>query len=119
MADGQLTDAYRCGQLYAALAALERLGSSNGKASLDDKGARSKASEKPLNELRRHVEQVVPYLMQAQQLRRGPQAAAVFRAIPELLPHAKELPAHLSHAQREDFHLGWCAQVKALEGAAK
>ncbi|MGC5412184.1 hypothetical protein ACPXCX_52345, partial [Streptomyces sp. DT225] len=106
MADGQLTDAYRCGQLYAALAALERLGSSNGKVALDDKDVRSKAAENPRGTLPNYLKQAVAYLMAAQHRRKGAEAATVFRAIPDLLPRTKELPGSLSYAQRDDFYMG-------------
>ncbi|WP_260696747.1 hypothetical protein [Streptomyces sp. 130] len=57
--------------------------------------------------------------MAAQHRRKGAEAAAVFRSIPELLPGTKELPGGLNNVQRDDFHLGWCARVKALEAAAE
>ncbi|MEU2248808.1 hypothetical protein [Streptomyces sp. NPDC019224] len=119
MADGQPTDAYRCGQLYAALAALERIGAPNGKVSLDDKETRSKAAANPRTELKGPLERVVAHLMRAQQARKGPEAAALFRSIPDLLPRSKELPVGLGRVERDDFYQGLCAQEKALEAAAK
>lgn len=119
MSDGQPSDAYRCGQSYAALAALERLGSPSAKASLDRPGERSKASQNPRGTLKAHLDRAVTYLMHARSRRKGPEAAAIFRSIPELLPAAKDLPSSLGFAQQDDFSQGWHAQVKALEAAPR
>ncbi|MYU47911.1 hypothetical protein GTV15_11655, partial [Streptomyces sp. SID7803] len=66
MADGQPTDAYRCGQLYAALAALERLGAPDGRATLDNGTTRAKASENPRGHAEAPSARVMSHLMRAQ-----------------------------------------------------
>ncbi|MEV5653081.1 hypothetical protein [Streptomyces sp. NPDC052291] len=119
MADGQPTDAYRCGQLYAALAALERLGAPDGRAKLDNRTTRAKASENPRGTLKLHLPRVMSHLMRAQKSPRGGEAVKVFRSIPELLPRSRELPGSLNHAQRDDFLQGCLAQEKALGAAAR
>ncbi|MGW0933363.1 hypothetical protein [Streptomyces sp. NPDC002666] len=119
MSDAQPTDAYRCGQLYAALAALERLGAPNAKATLDRPGARATASKNPRGALKDHLDRVVTYLMRAQNQRKGEASVAIFRSLPDLLPRTRELPGSLNPSQQEEFCDGWHAQVQALETAPR
>jgi hypothetical protein len=115
MPNDRPTDAYRCGQLYAALAELEKLSAPGRKPSLGEPGARAKASKNPHGSLHRHLARVVEYVMAAQAQRQGSTAALIFQSIPELLPRAKELPRSFGDIQQEEFCHGWHAQVKALE----
>ncbi|MFI7287086.1 hypothetical protein ACIBRY_10610 [Streptomyces anulatus] len=61
MANDRLTEAYRCGQLYAALAALERLGEGTHH-SLGKPGTRRQVSTEPRKHLTVHLWQAGRYL---------------------------------------------------------
>lgn len=94
MSDAQPTDAYRCGQLYAALAALERLSAPNAKATLDRPGARATASKNPRGALKDHLDRVVTYLMRAQNQRRGRRRWPSSGPYPTCCPAPGSCPGH-------------------------
>ncbi|MFD5647125.1 hypothetical protein ACFWIP_36385, partial [Streptomyces anulatus] len=79
MANDRLTEAYRCGQLFAALAALERL-SEGTHHSLGKPGVRRQVSTEPRKHLTMHLWQAGRYLAGAANRDQGPAAAGFIRA---------------------------------------
>ncbi|MFI6059578.1 hypothetical protein [Streptomyces sp. NPDC051286] len=116
MPNDQPSDAYRCGQLYAALAALEKL-SKGERHSLGRLGARVEAAQQPRDRLTGHLKAVGEYVVDARKQGRGPAATAILRSLPDLLPDGRELPHKLNTAQQEEFCDGRHAQEKVFEHA--
>lgn len=117
MANDRLTEAYRCGRLYAALAALERLGG-GAHHSLGRPGTRRRLSTEPRKHLTVHLWQAGRYLAEATDRDQGPAAAVVFRQLPDLLPLRRELPGEIRDpAERARFQEGVQAQEAAIEKA--
>ncbi|MFI1248337.1 hypothetical protein ACH4TY_16795 [Streptomyces anulatus] len=117
MAIDRLTEAYRCGQLFAALAALERL-SEGTHHSLGKPGVRRQLSTEPRKHLTVHLWQAGRYLADATNRDQGPAAAVIFRQLPDLLPRRRELPGEIRDpAERARFQEGVQAQEAAIEKA--
>lgn len=113
MANDRLTEAYRCGQLYAALAALERLGGTH--RSLGKPGTRRQVSTEPRKHLTVHLWQAGRYLAAAANQGEGPAASVIFRQLPDLLPRRRELPGEIRDpAERARFQEGVEAQEAAI-----
>ncbi len=113
MANDRLTEAYRCGQLFAALAALERL-SEGTHHSLGKPGMRRQLSTEPRKHLTVHLWQAGRYLAGATNQGQGPAAAVIFRQ----LPGRRELPGEIRDpAERARFQEGVQAQEAAIEKA--
>ncbi|MDK0519596.1 type I-C CRISPR-associated protein Cas8c/Csd1 [Streptomyces sp. ML-6] len=98
-------EAYRCGRLYAVIAALQRL-AENEHHELGRPQCVERAATRPEPALRDPLRQVGHYLVRARIRGRGAAADPVFRSIPDFLPEAREVPAYLSAEEREDFHRG-------------
>ncbi|MFJ9109357.1 hypothetical protein [Streptomyces sp. NPDC102283] len=118
MANAQPTDAYRCGQLYAVITALEKLASPNGRSALDQPGTRARAAKRPYEFLHKPLNRAVEFLMAARVRRKGAEAEALFLAIPGLLPDSLNLPRTLSDAQQEQFGDGFHAWNTTPAGKA-
>ncbi|MEV3892992.1 hypothetical protein [Streptomyces anulatus] len=117
MANDRLTEAYRCGQLFAALAALERL-SEGPHHSLGKPGVRRQLSTEPRKHLTVHLWQAGRYLAGATNRDQGPAASVIFRQLPDLLPRRRELPGEIRDpAERARFQEGVQAQEAAIEKA--
>ncbi|ROV64421.1 hypothetical protein [Streptomyces globisporus] len=126
MAIDRLTEAYRCGQLYAALAALERLCGGTHHP-LDDPAKRRQVSTEPRKHLAPHLWKATRSLVDATNQGRGKAAAVVFRQLPDLLPLRRELPGEIrvplrrelpgeirDAAERARFQEGVTAQEAAI-----
>ncbi|MET8935651.1 hypothetical protein ABZX28_01360 [Streptomyces rubiginosohelvolus] len=114
MAIDRLTEAYRCGQLYAALAALERLGG-GAHHPLDDAARRRQVSTEPRKHLTPHLWKATRSLVEATDQGRGKAAAVIFRQLPDLLPLHRELPGEIRDtAERARFEEGVQAQEAAI-----
>ncbi|MFF1834603.1 hypothetical protein ACFVXE_10425 [Streptomyces sp. NPDC058231] len=110
-------DAYRCGQLYAALEALQSLADVESR-SLSHPESRQKAARQPLTHMKLRLWTAGKYLEFAWRRGRGPAAGAVFRSIPELMPPGRELPGTLSADGQKEFERGRQAQVEAIGKAS-
>ncbi|MFJ7492130.1 MULTISPECIES: hypothetical protein [unclassified Streptomyces] len=98
-------EAYRCGRLYAAIAALQRLAQNeHHKLGRPESVARAAARPEPI--LRDPLREVGHYLVQARIRGQGAAADPVFRSIPDFLPPAKDVPSRLEDDERLDFHRG-------------
>ncbi|MFC9244438.1 hypothetical protein ACFT7S_10530 [Streptomyces sp. NPDC057136] len=113
MSGEQPSDAYRSGQLYAALATLQKLGDIDFCA-LGRPESRARAAAKPLTHLREPLWMVGKSYDAARRRGRAAAAGAVFRSIPDLMPSGRELPGSLGPEQQQEFLLGWQAQVDAI-----
>ncbi|WP_228991311.1 hypothetical protein [Streptomyces sp. DH8] len=114
MANDRLTEAYRCGQLFAALAALERL-SEGAHHSLGKPGTRRQLSTEPRKHLTLHLWQAGRYLLGAANRGEGRAAGVIFRQLPDLLPLRRELPGEIRDAaERARFQEGVTAQEAAI-----
>ncbi|MEU2099277.1 hypothetical protein [Streptomyces globisporus] len=114
MAIDRLTEAYRCGQLYAALAALERLCGGTHHP-LDDPARRRQVSTEPRKHLAPHLWKATRSLVDAAGQGRGKAAAVIFRQLPDLLPLRRELPGEIRDAaERARFEEGVRAQETAI-----
>ncbi|WP_103507335.1 hypothetical protein [Streptomyces sp. SM13] len=114
MAIDRLTEAYRCGQLYAALAALERLGG-GAHHPLDDPARRRQVSTEPRKHLAPHLWKATRSLVDATGQGRGKPAAVIFRQLPDLLPLRRGLPGEIRDpAERARFQEGVTAQEAAI-----
>ncbi|MFI2113095.1 hypothetical protein ACH489_01400 [Streptomyces rubiginosohelvolus] len=118
MANALPTDAYRCGQLYAVITALEKLASPNGRSALDLPGARAKAAKRPYDHLHKPLNRAVEFLMAARARRKGTEAEALFLAIPALLPQTLNLPRSFGDTQQEQFGDGFHAWSATAAGKA-
>ncbi|MCX4969489.1 hypothetical protein OHA98_32980 [Streptomyces sp. NBC_00654] len=119
MTTDQLTEAHRCGRLYAALAELQKL-STGAHHSLGSPGPAQQIATEPRKHLTEHLEKAGRYLLDARNRGNGPAAAAVFRMLPDLLPEAKELPGDLrTDEKRERFGEGRDQQAAEIEKALK
>lgn len=117
MANDRLTEAYRCGQLFAALAALERL-SEGPRHSMGKAGTRRQLSTELRKHLTVHLWQAGRYPVGATNRGEGPAAAVVFRQLPDLLPLRRELPGEIRDApERARFQEGVTAQEAMIEKA--
>ncbi|MET7367886.1 hypothetical protein ABZS61_18920 [Streptomyces sp. NPDC005566] len=118
MPNSRHAEAFRCGQLYAALAALQKC-SDGPHHSLGLPSTVKDIVRSPSKVLNEHLWRVGKYLITAHNKGRGAEAAVLFRSIPDLLPTRKEPPFALDAGQREQFHLGVEAQraeiAKALQ----
>ncbi|MFD9498849.1 hypothetical protein [Streptomyces sp. NPDC060035] len=109
-------EAFRCGQLYAALAALQEC-SDGPHHSLGRSATVKDILRAPSKVLNDHLWQVGKYLITARNRGEGAAAAVLFRSIPDLLPTRKEPPYALDPGQREQFRLGVEAQKAEIEKA--
>ncbi|MEE1796877.1 hypothetical protein PUR28_39875 [Streptomyces sp. BE308] len=121
MTNDLLTEAYRCGRLYAALAELQKLGTGTHH-SLGSSGLREQVAKEPRKHLAEHLERAGKYLLDAKNRDKGAAAAVVFRMLPDLLPERRELPGDLRSVERQErFQEGVKEQtaeiVKALQDA--
>ncbi|WP_326765699.1 hypothetical protein OG978_14910 [Streptomyces sp. NBC_01591] len=99
------SEAYRCGRLYAAVAALQRL-AQNEHHGLGQPGVAEKAAARPEPHLREPLREIVHYLVQARIRGQGAAADPVFRSLTDFLPPAKNVPTSLNVDERPDFHRG-------------
>ncbi|MEU0834850.1 hypothetical protein [Streptomyces sp. NPDC005969] len=113
MPNDRPSDAYRCGQLYAALEALQTLADVDFR-SLSRPESRQKAARRPRPEIQPRLWESGRYLDKARMKGRGPAAGAVFRSIPGLMPSTRHLPDTLSDDQQKEFEQGRQAQVEAI-----
>ena len=111
-------EAYRCGQLYAALAALQKC-SDGAHHSLGRPATVKDILRSPSKVLNDHLWRVGKYLVTAHNKGYGAEAAVLFRSIPDLLPTRKEPPFALDAGQREQFQLGADAQKAEIEKALR
>ncbi|MFD3655723.1 hypothetical protein ACTU45_23460 [Streptomyces sp. 24-1644] len=109
----QPSDAYRSGQLYAALEALQKLGDVGFRA-LGRPESRARAAAKPLTHLRDPLWMVGRSYDAARRRGRAAAAGSVFRSIPDLMPSGKELPGSLGPEEQKEFLLGRQAQEDAI-----
>ncbi|MFG2624685.1 hypothetical protein [Streptomyces sp. NPDC048473] len=118
MPDDRPTDACLCGQLYAALEVLQRLGDIGFRA-LGREESRQKAAKKPRTEMTVPLHTVGKSLYWARLRGHGPAAGAVFRSIPDLMPSTRDLPATLNPDQQKEFLQGRQTQLGAIEKIGK
>ncbi|MFB7916678.1 hypothetical protein [Streptomyces sp. NPDC056061] len=114
MPDDRPTDAHLCGQLYAALEVLQRLGDVGSRA-LGREDLRLRASKRPRTEMTVPLHTVGKSLYWARMRGHGVAAGAVFRTIPDLMPAAKDLPGSLTADQQEEFLRGRLARLETIE----
>nr|WSW69137.1 hypothetical protein OG461_24730 [Streptomyces sp. NBC_00995] len=113
MSQAQPTDAYRCGQLYAALESLELLAGIGSRA-LGRADTRENAAKRPRTHLTEPLIMVGRSLHCARLRGRATAAGAVFRMIPDLLPAARDLPGTQDTGQREEFARGRRDQLEII-----
>ncbi|MEV6164673.1 hypothetical protein AB0L71_22640 [Streptomyces sp. NPDC052052] len=114
MPDDLPTDAHICGQLYAALEVLQRLGDIGFRA-LGREESRQRAAKRPRTEMTVPLHTAGKSLYWARLRGRGAAAGAVFRQIPDLMPSTRDLPASLSEEQQKQFLQGRQAQLDVIE----
>ncbi|MEU9623535.1 hypothetical protein ACIODT_23360 [Streptomyces sp. NPDC088251] len=117
MPDDRPTDAHLCGQLYAALEVLQRLGDIGFRA-LGREESRQRAARRPRTEMTVPLHTVGKSLYWARLRGHGAEAGAVFRSVPDLMPAARDLPAALSPDQQKEFFRGRQEQLDAIAKAA-
>ncbi|MFB7212873.1 hypothetical protein [Streptomyces sp. NPDC056255] len=98
-------EAYRCGRLFAVVAALQRL-AQNEHHALGQPGAAEKAAARPEPVLREPLREIVQYLVQARIRGQGAAADPVFRSLTDFLPPTRAVPTSLHPDERPDFHRG-------------
>ncbi|MFF9346856.1 hypothetical protein [Streptomyces sp. NPDC014734] len=114
MPEDQPTDAHLCGQLYAALEVLQRLGDVGSRA-LGREALRLRASKRPRTEMTVPLHTVGKSLYWARLRGHGVAAGAVFRTIPDLMPAARDLPGSLTTGQQEEFLRGRLDRLETIE----
>ncbi|MER6606435.1 hypothetical protein ABT282_11145 [Streptomyces sp. NPDC000927] len=113
MSDDRPTDAHLCGQLYAALEMLQRLGDIDFRA-LGRENTRLRASKRPRTEMTTPLHTVGKSLHWARMRGNGAAAGTVFRTIPDLMPSTKDLPGSLNPDQQQEFLRGREAGLEAI-----
>ncbi|WP_327367516.1 hypothetical protein [Streptomyces sp. NBC_01217] len=106
-------EAYRCGRLYAAVAALQRL-AENEHHRLGRPEFVARAAAQPEKNLRPYLREVGHYLVQARIRGRRAAADPVFRSLPDFLPPDSDVPNSLNPDQQVDFHRGREAQAALI-----
>ncbi|WP_328948619.1 hypothetical protein OG778_09520 [Streptomyces sp. NBC_00184] len=113
MSEGQPTDAYRCGQLYAALETLQLLADIGSRA-LGRADTQENAARRPRTHMTEPLIMVGRSLHSARLRGRAAAAGAVFRMIPDLLPAARDLPGSQDAGQCEEFARGRRDQLEVI-----
>ncbi|MDP5312038.1 hypothetical protein [Streptomyces poriferorum] len=113
MSEGRPTDAYRCGQLYAALETLQLLADIGSRA-LGRADTRENAARRPRTHMTEPLIMVGRSLHSARLRGRAAAAGAVFRMIPDLLPAARDLPGSQDAGQCEEFARGRREQLEVI-----
>ncbi|MCX4508948.1 hypothetical protein OHA27_01255 [Streptomyces sp. NBC_01619] len=117
MADGQESEAYRCGRLWAALHTLRSLGGGRDRRKLAAPDEVRQAEKQPHIHIPRQLDKIGGHFLAARKrgAEHGKAADALVRTALDLLPDGVRFPQNRTVAEQDDFRKGFHAGLSHYE----